>query len=68
MEPVDRAVRVPADDCPNCDGSDTHTASMERYGASTFPEYGPLGSMRVRYHCSTCNNTWACMWAVEFVA
>lgn len=66
MEPVKRAVRLPADNCPECMSEST----IFVMASFREPEQGSLvsPSMQVSYRCRVCSNSWITAWAVERVA
>lgn len=67
MEPSKRAIRVAADNCPRCLGSDTY-ATMATF---IHDDTGTFHScVEVAYRCrnSRCANSWLTSWGMEFVA
>lgn len=66
MEPVKRAARVPADNCPQC--MSDHTLFV--MASFKDPEPGSMvsPSMQVSYRCWMCSNSWITSWAMERVA
>lgn len=67
MEPQKRAVRVAADDCPKCLGSDTY-ATMASFTHDDTGTY--YSSVEVSYRCRdvACANSWLTTWGMEYVA
>lgn len=62
-----RSVRVPADNCPKCGGSDT---SMTMANFDHAEKGGYLRSVEVAYRChaTRCANSWLTSWAMRYIA
>jgi hypothetical protein len=61
-----RAVRIPADNCPECLGSETYAtmATLTHDDTGTF-----FSGIEVAYRCRNvqCANSWITAWAMEYV-
>lgn len=65
MDRPQRAIRVPADNCPECLGDKTSAREARFYASSAGYPDSPC--IRVHYGCP-CGNTWVTAWATEFIA
>lgn len=67
MQPNKRAIRVAADNCPKCLGSDT-CATMATFIHDDTGTY--FSGAEVAYRCRNmqCRNSWITSWMMEYVA
>jgi hypothetical protein len=66
MEPVKRAVRVPADNCPDC--MSDHTLFLMASFNDATPGDGGRSTMQVSYRCWICGRSWTTSWEMEHTA
>lgn len=66
-----RAIRVPADNCPDCNGSDTYaTVATFEHGFHPDELFAAPQGIEVSYRCrrNDCRRSWITSWAMEFTA